>query len=103
MSRLDYFAHPQDLRTLCSIAKLGLQVYKTRPLSDIVLKQVSPKPEDCVSDEALMEHIKNNCGPVYHPVGTASMLPREDGGVVDPQLKVYGTANVRVVSLENIA
>lgn len=25
------------------------------------------------------------------------MLPRELGGVVDPTLKVYGTANVRVV------
>lgn len=25
------------------------------------------------------------------------MLPREDGGVVDSHLKVYGTANLRVV------
>lgn len=25
------------------------------------------------------------------------MMPRGDGGVVDPKLKVYGTANVRVV------
>jgi choline dehydrogenase-like flavoprotein len=33
----------------------------------------------------------------FHPIGTASMLPREDGGVVDSTLKVYGTANVRVV------
>lgn len=27
------------------------------------------------------------------------MLPREKGGVVDPQLRVYGTKNVRVVDL----
>lgn len=27
------------------------------------------------------------------------MLPRELGGVVDPQLKVYGTANIRVMDL----
>lgn len=33
----------------------------------------------------------------YHPIGTASMLPRNKGGVVDPTLKVYGTCNVRVV------
>ncbi|KAF7968338.1 hypothetical protein HWV62_30963 [Athelia sp. TMB] len=33
----------------------------------------------------------------YHPVGTASMLPRNQGGVVDPTLKIYGTTNVRVV------
>lgn len=33
----------------------------------------------------------------FHPVGTASMLPREKGGVVDADLKVYGTENVRVI------
>lgn len=32
-----------------------------------------------------------------HPLGTASMMSRELGGVVDPELRVYGTANVRVV------
>jgi choline dehydrogenase len=33
----------------------------------------------------------------YHPIGTAAMMARELGGVVDPTLKVYGTSNVRVV------
>lgn len=32
-----------------------------------------------------------------HPLGTASMMSRELGGVVDPELRVYGTASVRVV------
>lgn len=32
----------------------------------------------------------------HHYTGTCSMLPREMGGVVDPQLRVYGTANLRV-------
>ena len=36
-------------------------------------------------------------GPNDHPVGTAAMMARELGGVVDPELRVYGTANVRVV------
>ena len=27
------------------------------------------------------------------------MLPKEDGGVVDPNLKVYGTKNLRIVDL----
>jgi choline dehydrogenase len=30
-------------------------------------------------------------------LGTAAMMMRELGGVVDPELRVYGTANVRVV------
>lgn len=33
----------------------------------------------------------------YHPIGTCAMLPREKGGVVDTELRVYGTGNVRVV------
>ena len=34
---------------------------------------------------------------VSHPIGTAAMMRRGLGGVVDAQLKVYDTANVRVV------
>jgi choline dehydrogenase-like flavoprotein len=33
----------------------------------------------------------------YHPCGTCSMTPEKDGGVVSPRLRVYGTANLRVV------
>ncbi|CAN8105122.1 unnamed protein product [Discula destructiva] len=32
-----------------------------------------------------------------HPTGGCAMMPREQGGVVDGDLRVYGTANVRVV------
>jgi choline dehydrogenase-like flavoprotein len=33
----------------------------------------------------------------FHPVGTCAMLPRAQGGVVDAQLRVYGTRGLRVV------
>jgi choline dehydrogenase-like flavoprotein len=32
-----------------------------------------------------------------HQVGTAAMMPRELGGVVDGRLRVYGTSGLRVV------
>jgi choline dehydrogenase-like flavoprotein len=35
--------------------------------------------------------------PVYHPIGTAAMMPQADGGAVDTAFKLYGVANVRVV------
>ena len=35
--------------------------------------------------------------PNYHPVGTAAMMAKELGGVLDKKMRVYGTKNVRVV------
>jgi choline dehydrogenase-like flavoprotein len=35
--------------------------------------------------------------PNYHPVATCAMMARSLGGVVDSELVVYGTSNVRVV------
>ena len=43
-------------------------------------------------DAWLAQHI----GTEYHPSSTFAMLPREQGGVVDAELKVYGLGNVRV-------
>ncbi|KAK4168448.1 hypothetical protein QBC43DRAFT_360353 [Cladorrhinum sp. PSN259] len=34
---------------------------------------------------------------VYHPIGTAAKMPREWGGVVDEELRVYGVKGLRVV------
>ncbi|KAI0744114.1 GMC oxidoreductase [Daedaleopsis nitida] len=92
-----FFSNPLDLEILLAIVRFNLKLYETSPIRELVTKQIAPSPEVARSDEALVEYIKNGCGTVYHPVGTASMLPREDGGVVDPELRVYGTANLRVI------
>ena len=52
-----------------------------------------PSPD--VSD--LRDYSKTTLSTEYHPIGTASLLPKDKGGVVDPQLKVYGTSNLRVI------
>lgn len=94
----NYFANEADLDLVVHIVQYALKFYQTEPLCLQVKKQLIPS-EDIVKrgKEGLREYVKENCGPVYHPVGTASMLPRQDGGVVDPSLKVYGTTNLRVV------
>lgn len=67
----------------------------TAPLSDLTVKETYPG--STVTGEALGNYTKQNCGTEYHPLGTCSMLPRNKGGVVDTNLLVYGSSNVRVI------
>ena len=83
---------------MLALLKFGLKVYETSPVREAIVRKFAPVSEDGLADEVLIDFIKNTCNCIYHPLGTASMMPREDGGVVDPELKVYGTTNVRVVS-----
>lgn len=78
--------------------KFVRKVGETGPLGAIGRSEVLPGSE-VQSDEQIREWIKDSVQTMFHPIGTASMLPLEDGGVVDATLKVYGTANLRVVSL----
>ncbi|KAF2131244.1 GMC oxidoreductase [Dothidotthia symphoricarpi CBS 119687] len=49
------------------------------------------------SDEDIMNYIRETAVQVWHASGTCAMLPREDGGVVDELLKVYGVKGLRIV------
>jgi choline dehydrogenase-like flavoprotein len=49
------------------------------------------------SDADWEYYVRNSSFTIYHPVGTCAMLPLENGGVVDPTLKVYGVKSLRIV------
>jgi choline dehydrogenase-like flavoprotein len=50
------------------------------------------------SDEQLAGYLADTLSPTeYHPAGTCAMMPRELGGVVDQELRVYGVERLRVV------
>ncbi|KAJ7705256.1 GMC oxidoreductase-domain-containing protein [Mycena rosella] len=49
------------------------------------------------TDAQFNQFVKDNIGVAYHPLGTAAIGDQSKGGVVDVNLKVYGTANVFVV------
>lgn len=72
----------------------------TPPLRDLVASEGYPGaaavPEDA-GDEVWARWSKQHMRSAYHGIGSAVMLPRDRGGVVDPRCRVYGTANVRVV------
>ncbi|RAQ51510.1 glucose dehydrogenase [Aspergillus flavus] len=46
--------------------------------------------------EKLHKYLRDTATTTYRPCGTAAMLAREQGGVVDEKLRVHGTTNLRV-------
>ncbi|KAG5334157.1 hypothetical protein C0989_004274, partial [Termitomyces sp. Mn162] len=92
----NYLDNEIDVRILLKGYKLLREIYKTSPLKEHIVTEVNPGAE-IQTDADLTEYIRRTLGTTFHPIGTASMLPRKDGGVVDSRLKVYGTQNLRVV------
>jgi choline dehydrogenase-like flavoprotein len=91
-----YLSNAADLHVLVALCKYSQRISNTEPLRSAITTCYSPGP-DMWSDDALSVHIKKTCHSMAHPVGTASMLPRIDGGVVNSRLVVYGTKNLRIV------
>ena len=50
-------------------------------------------------DKAIEECLRQNIGSTWHSLGTAKMAPREQGGVVDSNLNVYGVHGLKCVDL----
>ncbi|KAF8728294.1 hypothetical protein AX14_006823, partial [Amanita brunnescens Koide BX004] len=47
-------------------------------------------------DEAINEFHRRTASTAFHSIGTCAMKPRDEGGVVDPRLNVYGTQCLKV-------
>ena len=75
-------------------------IVKTQPLAGLLkpngLTIPANQSEMLGNIDLAMEHVRTG-STCYHPCGTCAMLPREDGGVVDPLMKVYGTQGLRVI------
>ncbi|CDO69444.1 GMC oxidoreductase [Trametes cinnabarina] len=90
-----YLAHNADLVLLREGLKLARKIGNSPPLSAALGDEVSPG-SSVQSDSDWEDWLAGQIGTEYHPSCSCAMLPRELGGVVDPDLKVYGLGNVRV-------
>jgi alcohol oxidase len=59
-------------------------------------EMISYSAED---DAAIEAWIRRSVGTTWHSLGTCAMKPREEGGVVDFRLNVYGTQALKVADL----
>ncbi|KAJ7036714.1 alcohol oxidase [Mycena alexandri] len=91
-----YWAHPLDVAAQVGGIKLARKMLIAPPLDSIYVGEFEPG-SDKQTDEEIEEWLRTVVTSDNHEVGSLSMMPQSLGGVVDTSLKVYGTANVRVV------
>lgn len=94
-----YLSNEHDIRAAIEGIKKCRQIALTPPLRDVWVSEYEPSFETVKTDADWREYVLNATLSIYHPVGTCSMLPKKKGGVVNSQLKVYGTTNLRVVDV----
>lgn len=92
----NYLSHPYDLQAATNLAKFLRTIASTAPLRDVWTEEYEPG-KAVQTDEDWKKYALASTLSIYHPIGTAALLPEKDGGVVDSQLKVYGTKGLRVV------
>ncbi|KAH9988154.1 alcohol oxidase [Russula vinacea] len=94
------FSH---LRSFAESVKFTRRIAQQEPFKRIFkgMYLVFPGPS-VQTDEEIIGFLKEYILSAAHTAGSCSMLPREDGGVVDNKLKVYGTTNIRVMDISII-
>ena len=90
-----YGSNPIDIQVLQAAMAYNQRLMETETLSQMDPAQMYP-PADA-TDEEVIQYIHTKWQTEYHPGGTCAMMPLELGGVVGPDLMVYGTQNLRVV------
>lgn len=89
----NYLVHPADTLVLREGLKLARKVGNTAPFSDYMISE--QQPGSAVTTDAEWDAwLPSQFQTEYHCSCSCSMLPLEQGGVVDANLRVHGTNNV---------
>jgi choline dehydrogenase-like flavoprotein len=96
---VDYrtFSNPLDLQVAIPIVDFVRKFNSLNVFAGLGAVEVSPGM-NVTSDAAIAKFLTSSFAPTFaHPAGTASMMPEEHGGVVGPDLTVYGVKGLSVV------
>ncbi|KAG4442968.1 hypothetical protein IFR05_001581 [Cadophora sp. M221] len=98
-----YLSHPMDLELSARHIQFFSTLTSTAPLSHHLKPSGRRIPAYAFADgkemdlETAKRVVKEHTISNYHPAGTCGMRPRDMGGVVDAELKVYGVRGLRIV------
>lgn len=96
----NYLQSAKDLNLMVKGTRLALELLAAKAFAEFCGDAYHYDSNNKVSldstDAQLAEFIRQNCETIYHPVGTCKM-GADETAVVDAELKVHGTKNLRVV------
>ena len=89
-----FLSNELDLEILARHVQTLHELPTSDSLKNFFQQTESSNPPDL---EEIKNKLRASILTTHHTCGTTAMLPRENGGVVDQDLKIYGTTNLRVV------
>ncbi len=92
----NFLSNQEDIKTILEAVKLARRVIKTKPLSDIIIKEFLPG-NLVDSDKDIINYCKKMIKTNWHPVGTCKMgKDNDEMAVLNAKLEVKGIKNLRV-------
>ncbi|KAF8826211.1 hypothetical protein HHX47_DHR6000465 [Lentinula edodes] len=96
---MQYLTSEVDIRAAVAAARRISLIAVTPPFSDLITEDAlhqSGVPLVNATEEEVRKWVLDTYVSDIHFFGSNSMMPKELGGVVSPQLLVYGTTNLRI-------
>jgi len=93
--QFNYLKDEDDLLQMRESIKIAKKIFNQPSLSSYLGEEIRPG-KNCISDEDIDELIRDTGDTAYHPSCTNKMGV-DDLSVVDPEAKVYGVKQLRVV------
>lgn len=91
-----FLRNPLDVALLREGVRFARRFAAEPAVVDLNPFEVAPGA-NVTSDADVDQFIRNGASPLYHPASTCKIGKREEGGVVDAELKVYGIEGLRIV------
>ncbi|MFW6076236.1 MAG: GMC family oxidoreductase [Hyphomicrobiales bacterium] len=91
----NFLSAPRDWDSLRAGFRIARDLAARPAMQPFIAAEFSPGPS-CQIDAEIDEHIRNTSITVHHPAGTCRM-GADEASVVDPELRVRGVENLRVV------
>ncbi|RSL62968.1 hypothetical protein CEP53_004555 [Fusarium sp. AF-6] len=91
-----FLSNPLDVALLAEGIRFARKLVEAPSLKSLAPLELVPGAT-VTSDDDLEQFIRSSAGTLFHPAGSTKIGKREEGGVVDENLKVYGVDGLRVV------